>query len=72
MKLIDDARHVAMRAWSVRLALLSAAFGALELALPYLGAYLPPKLMAVLAVVTGIGSAVARLVDQPKMRGHRG
>ena len=72
MKLIEDARRVAARAWSVRLALLSAVFGTLELALPYLGAFVPGKLMALLAIATGVGSAVARLVDQPKMRGRRG
>ncbi len=68
MKLIDDAGRVLRNAWSVRLALLSALFSGLELAIPFLGDFLPPRLMAALALVTGVGAAVARLVAQPRLR----
>lgn len=69
MKLIPDARKVARSAWSVRFAALSAAFSALELALPYLTGIVPAKTMAALALVAGIGSAVARVIAQPAMHG---
>lgn len=68
MELIDNAKEVLLKAWSVRLALLGAMFSALEVALPFfvpLG-ILPPNTMAVLAVLTSAGAAIARLVAQPK------
>lgn len=72
LKLIDDASLVLKRAWSVRLALLSAAFGAMEVALPYFQDFLPPHTMAVLAIVSSAGAAIARIVDQPKTMGGVG
>lgn len=68
--LIDDARTVARKAWSVRLAVLSAVFSGLEALsglLPLLP--LPPRTMALLAVACALGAAFSRLVSQPKMRG---
>ncbi|MDE2452740.1 MAG: hypothetical protein KGL43_04035 [Burkholderiales bacterium] len=69
--LIADARHVARRAWSFRLALLSALFSGLQFAVPFMGDLLPPRVLVVLALVSGVGSAVARVVPQPRMH-HRG
>lgn len=67
MKLIEDAKTVFMHAWSVRLALLAAAFGAAEVALPFFAPFLPPKTMAILAAVTSAAAAIARIVAQPAM-----
>ena len=67
MKLIDDAKSVLLKAWSIRLALLSALFGAAEVAVPYFAPFLPPGVMAVLATVSSVGAAVARVTAQPKM-----
>lgn len=65
MELIEDAKQVLLRAWSVRLALLSAALSALEVALPFFTTFIPPNTMAILAVCTSAGAAVARIVAQP-------
>ena len=66
MELIEDAKDVLLKAWSVRLALLSATFSALEVALPFFAPFVPPYTMAILAVFTSAGAAVARIVAQPK------
>lgn len=68
MTLIDDAKQVLLKAWSVRLALLAAAFSAAEVALPFFAPFLPPKTMAVMALLASAGAAVARVVAQPKMQ----
>ena len=65
---VEDARTLLRHAWSVRLAVLSAVFSGLEIALPYLGGIVPPRVLAALALAAGIGSAVARFVPQPRMR----
>lgn len=65
MELIQDAKDVLLRAWSVRLALLSAALSTLEVALPFFTTLIPPNTMAILAVCTSAGAAVARIVAQP-------
>ena len=69
MRLIPDWRTVLRKAWSIRLALIAAALGGLELALPYLGDLIPPKLFLALSLVVTIGAAVARIVAQPKTIG---
>ena len=68
MTLVDNAKEVFSRAWSIRLALLGALFSAAEVALPFfmpLG-LLPPGTMAILALVASAGAAVARVIAQPK------
>ena len=64
---IENAGRVLKRAWSIRLAMLSAVFSALEFALPFLTDVVPSKTMAILAAFTAIGSAAARLIAQPKI-----
>lgn len=68
MELIQDAKTVATKAWSVRLAMLGAVFSAAEVALPFFSPFVPEKTMAILALVASAGAAVARVVAQPKMR----
>jgi len=63
--LIDNAREVLLKAWSIRLALLSALLSAMEVALPFFTDFVPPNTMAVLAVLTSAAAAIARLVAQP-------
>ena len=67
MKLIDNARKVLRRAWSIRLSVLAAIFSAAEVSLPFFTNLVPPNTMAVLAVFTAAGAAVARLVAQPTL-----
>lgn len=64
--LIEDAKRVLLRAWSVRLAVLSSVLSAAEVAVPYLAPSTPSKLFAVLAGMVALGAAVARIVAQPK------
>lgn len=66
MTLIDNAKEVLLKAWSVRLALLSAVLSAAEVALPFFTTFIPPNTMAILAVLTSAGAAIARLVAQPE------
>lgn len=68
MELIDDARTVLLKAWSVRLALLSAVLSAAEVALPYFAPFVPEHAMAIAAAITSAGAAIARIVAQPGMR----
>ena len=68
MPLIENAKEVLLKAWSVRLALLGAVFSALEVALPFfmpLG-LVPPNTMAALALFASMGAALSRIIAQPK------
>jgi hypothetical protein len=65
--LIDDAKVIFKRAWSVRLALLSAVFSVLEVGLPFFTDLLPPGALASLAMLSAVGSAIMRIVYQPAM-----
>ena len=67
MLLIDDARKVFRKAWSVRLALLSAALSAAEFALQYLAPAQSSGRFAALAGVVSLAAALARIVAQPKL-----
>lgn len=67
LTLIDNAKDVAMRAWSMRLAALSAAFSLLEaaeVALPFLPNVLPTKTFAILSAIAAGGAMIARLYRQ--------
>jgi len=67
MELIEDAKEVLLKAWSVRLALLGAIFSALEVALPFFMPLdiVPPATMAALALFASAGAALARVIAQP-------
>ena len=67
MKFIEDARHLWLRLWSVRLALLSALLSAAEVAVPYLAPAAPSHLFAILAGCVALAAAVARIVAQPAL-----
>lgn len=70
MKLLDDWTHIARRAWSVRLALLSALLGAVEIGVQFLAASHPTPYFAMAAAMTSLAAAVARIVAQPKAFQH--
>ena len=67
MQLIDNWLAVAKKAWSSRLAWLSAILSAIEVVLPYCTGLVPPGTFAILAVVVSAAAAIARLVAQPEM-----
>lgn len=68
MKLIDDARRVWPRLWSVRLSLLAAGLGAVDAALPLIAPQGGSVRFALITAAVSLGAAVARLVSQPKLK----
>jgi hypothetical protein len=71
MQLIEDFALVLKKAWSVRLAILSAFFSgleALQYVLPALQGVFPPHTLSSLGALAAIGAVGARIIDQPKMR----
>lgn len=71
MNIVDDAKTILLKAWSVRLALLGAAFSAAEVALPYFDAFIPEHTMAILAVIASAGAAIARVIQQKAISGAK-
>lgn len=67
MTLIEDWKTKWHKLWSIRLALLSALFGVLELVLPALQDTIPRGWFAALSIVSALWGAYARLVPQPKL-----
>lgn len=68
MRLIDDWRWLLNKAWSIRLAIIGATLGAVEMALPLFSDSIPRGVFLGLSMFATVGGAVARLIDQPKMR----
>jgi VIT1/CCC1 family predicted Fe2+/Mn2+ transporter len=84
LSLVSDFKTILRKAWSIRLALVSAlfsGFAALVYVLPLFEGHLSPSALAwlgVLAIVgtivaplAALGAAGARIVAQPKMRGDK-
>ena len=65
--LVDGWARVLRRAWSVRLALISAALSGVEFALPYFAPEKSSGKFAALAGIVSVSAAVARIVAQPKV-----
>ena len=67
MKLIDNAKQVLLRAWSVRLAAATTLFSLLELmneVLPFISPLVPDKMFTALAALCGAGAVVVRFIKQ--------
>ncbi len=64
--LVSDWRRLIRRAWSVRLAILSAVLSAVELALPFVAPAQPSGWFAGAALLVSLAAAAARIVAQPK------
>lgn len=64
MKLLDDWKHIARRAWSFRLMALAALLSGAEVVLPLFMDSIPRNLFAILSFVAVGGGLVARLVAQ--------
>ena len=67
VKLADDAPKW-HKLWSVRLAVLSATLGALELSLPLWQGLVPANVFAALSTITAASAAVARVIKQEGLR----
>ena len=63
MKLIKDWRYIWRRAWSVRLALISALFSAIETAMSYIASG-EPRPFVICALLVSVATAVSRIVAQ--------
>lgn len=68
MKLMHEWRRIVRKAWSFRLALLAAALGGVEMALPLFSDAVPRHVFLSLSILTTVGAALARIVAQPRMR----
>lgn len=68
--LVQDARRVARKAWSIKFALASSVLSAAEVAIPYFAPSAPSGLFALGAMLLGLAAAVARIVAQKEL--HRG
>lgn len=68
LSLLEDWKRVLRRAWSIRLSLIAAFFTAAEVVMPLFIDVLPRNMFLVLAFITSIGAAIARLIAQPEMR----
>lgn len=68
MKLLDDWKRIARKAWSVRLMLAAGVLSGAEAVVPMLGGYLPRRAFAIVVFVVVMGALVARFVAQRSMR----
>lgn len=64
MKIIDNWKTVAGKAWSMRLAYLIAIFGAAQAALPYFDGLVGPRSMGVATAILALLLGTLRIVDQ--------
>lgn len=69
MRLNKQAKH-AHKLWSIRLALVAAALGAIEATLPLWQSAVPDGVFAAMSSVVGIAAAVARVVKQEGIAGE--
>jgi hypothetical protein len=65
--LINDAKRVWHRLWSVRLALLAALLGAVDVAMPFVAPERASLPFAALSVVVSLAAALSRLIVQRKL-----
>ena len=71
MTLICNWREVLAKSWAIRLALVSAALTAIEVALPLFTTVVPAGLFAIAATIIGVAGAVARVVYQASLSGAK-
>lgn len=71
MKLAPNWRSVLTKAWSVRLMILAALLSGVEVALPFLGDWIPRGLFAALSGLVTAGAFIARLVAQKSLSGDK-
>lgn len=65
--LVNDWQRLLRKAWSVRLALLSALLSAIEFGVQYLAPEKSSGAFALVAMFVSLGASVARIVAQPKL-----
>lgn len=67
MSLIENWQLILKKAWSVRLAVLSVLLSAAEAIVPLFIDVLPRNTFTILAALSAIGGAAARIIAQPRM-----
>jgi hypothetical protein len=67
MEMIDNAKAVATKAWSVRLAALATAFAALDALQPLLQLVVPSGTFAIISAVFGLMTIGARFIKQENL-----
>lgn len=67
MTIIDDWKRIAARAWSIRLALLSAMLSGIETALPYIAPMKQSGWFAAMSGLVALAAAASRIVAQPRL-----
>ena len=67
--LLPEWKRILRKAWSVRLAIIAAALGGVEMALPLFSDAVPRNVFMGLSILTTVGAALARIVAQPKSMG---
>ena len=67
MRVRKDWRYIINRAWSIRLMILSAVLGAVEISLPLFSELAPRNAFAVLSMLVAVSAAVVRVLNQPAM-----
>lgn len=74
MKLVDNHKIILTKAWSIRLTLFAAFCSTMELVIqnasPFLAAYIPGGILAVMGLVASLTAAVARVVQQQNISGR--
>ena len=73
MKLIDNAREVLAKAWSVRLATLATLFALIDLVnqlLPFVSPFVPSETFSALAAICGALAVLARFIRQQNLKGE--
>ena len=64
MKLYDNWREIATKAWSIRFIALAFCFTLLEVALPFFSESFPDKLFGVMSGLCAAGAFASRLIAQ--------
>jgi len=64
LTLVNDAKAVALKAWSVRLAALATVFSTLEALQPLLQIFVPAGTFAIIGALFGLGTIIARFIKQ--------
>jgi hypothetical protein len=68
MQLIPEWKRIVRRAWSLRLIVLAGVLSAGEVVLPLFSDAVPRGQFALLALLTTVGAAIARVVAQPEAK----
>ena len=69
MALISNAKEVAQKAWSVRLAALATTFAALDALQPLMQLVVPSGTFAIISALFGLATIVARFIKQEDLAG---